>query len=891
MSNNAGLGGFLLVGNTGKQATISQATIPRDRDDNIAGYSSIYYSRELKGEPRLENLFLVRMLGRTTYIEMLKDIVKNQIAATDFNVQPIDEVEEPDNRLLQLAEEATDFFDGNFNSDGMSWDELIKVLLDDILDFDSGILELVPDNQGIVEQLIPRDGATFTVNRKENGLLPAPGTAEPAYYQFSKQGLGYFISQQHGHGIDVNELMNEYKLMPNMQSKVTEVPFTRDQIVWFSESPRSYSSYGQGRTQKVKRVAEIVLNGDIHRNRFFLENEFHKGFITVAEDVPQDKVKDLNNIFQSTKGNEYQIPIIGGAQADWVSIDPTPDKMQFLESHKWYITSIIMSYGLNDAEAGLHENANLSVSNEMKFNVWRRTTRPILSMIESKINREILPYMRQFHESNGLIKFKFDRENDFLTQMQQEIDKTDLDMGIATYNELRRRRGEKPFGDIGDLPKFVLEPLAQQNPGYVASYINPELTDVPEPMAPTLSLTTDRDNNNNNGLRTYSYKKDNKEQLEQPEQSEHTEDTKLEFPNSYRELLNNAAYYKESLRNERGKYPNLKGIMDNMQKDLEPFFEDVKKRVEDNAKTMFPEKEQDKPIIADTNWIDDIEMDGLSDTIHEYSIQGLEKGVDYHKNKLEKKIDERLTLPTEVKASLGNIDITRTFTYMLLSDRALKNATEITGTVRDSIKILLLNGLKEGASIDTISERIKDRFKDITKNHSELIARTEILSSARHGSQALAESTDIVGGKEWIATNDSRTRPWHAAMDGVIVPKDKQFVVPSGWQGAPHYQPKNYPKSVKVAGDDQPFNCRCDMSPVLKEEMPNTRDLPSYGIELKGLSIRQIEVWQEHNNGEKSFAEFWKNIRENKSVREVTRDFGMSNSTVKEWDKQVLHPK
>jgi len=483
------VGGFVL---TTKQNVVSSISGGKPGQPTGAA-SSVFYNEALKGEPRRENLFLIRILGRTTYIELLKDIIKNQVAATDFKVKLTDDIENPTDSMLQTAQEAEDFFRGNFNPDNISWNDLIKTLLDDILDFDAGIWELVPDSEGYLQWIIPKDGLTLTINTQDTGLLPMEDEEKPAYYQFSTSMFSPIITNYDATGIDMERLDDSVvQILPYSTRAKKVKEFTRDQIVWFSESPVSYSSYGRGRTQKVKKVTEIILNGDIHRNKYFLDNEFPKGYISMPGGT-QPEIEALKNEFQENGGNSYSIPIIGLAndtKAEWVSIDPDPEKMQFLESQKWYIKVAIMAYGANESEAGLHDNANLAVSDEMKYNLWRRTTSPILRMIEQKINSKVLPYMRQYHELDGYLEFEFEKESDFLKKIQQEIEQKELELGTKTINQIRKERGEEDYGEIGELPQFVLNPLAQSKPAYVAQQINSNLTDIPIDM-PQLSYNVD----------------------------------------------------------------------------------------------------------------------------------------------------------------------------------------------------------------------------------------------------------------------------------------------------------------------------------------------------------------------------------------------------------------
>jgi len=245
----------------------------------IGERSSIFYNENLDGIPRRADLFSIRLLGQSTQIEWLKDIIKHQVASTDFKVQPdVPEGEEPDQRQVEAANEIQEFLSGNFNTDNQGFDDLLKIILDDVLDFDSGILELVRDNEGYLDQLITRDGLTFTKNVNDTGLQPQPDGDEPAYYQFSPAAYAQTLYSRDRRGIDVRDIQDELGNMPFTRFVNREsIPFSRDQIVWFQENPVSYEPYGRGRTRKkdrrrnTERRTKQRQNSQRHRRRIRLQ--------------------------------------------------------------------------------------------------------------------------------------------------------------------------------------------------------------------------------------------------------------------------------------------------------------------------------------------------------------------------------------------------------------------------------------------------------------------------------------------------------------------------------------------------------------------------------------------------------------------------------------------
>lgn len=105
--------------------------------------------------------------------------------------------------------------------------------------------------------------------------------------------------------------------------------------------------------------------------------------------------------------------------------------------------------------------------------------------------------------------------------------------------------------------------------------------------------------------------------------------------------------------------------------------------------------------------------------------------------------------------------------------------TRITKTTRDALRSTLETGLKNGESIEKLRKRIEDADAAFGRARAELIARTET-TTVQNGAQresmsryAREESASVT--KEWVATQDKRTRDEHAAMDGETVDVDASF--------------------------------------------------------------------------------------------------------------------
>ena len=116
-----------------------------------------------------------------------------------------------------------------------------------------------------------------------------------------------------------------------------------------------------------------------------------------------------------------------------------------------------------------------------------------------------------------------------------------------------------------------------------------------------------------------------------------------------------------------------------------------------------------------------------------------------------------------------------------------------------------LQGILQGESMDKIAKRIIN-VQDMNKTQAIRSARTIVTGAENKGRQdsyKRVEKDGIIMKREWIATNDSRTRHWHAELDGVEVDIDEPWVNEFGeimFPGDPSADPANT------------YNCRCSMS-------------------------------------------------------------------------------
>ena len=117
----------------------------------------------------------------------------------------------------------------------------------------------------------------------------------------------------------------------------------------------------------------------------------------------------------------------------------------------------------------------------------------------------------------------------------------------------------------------------------------------------------------------------------------------------------------------------------------------------------------------------------------------------------------------------------------------------------------VLHGIIQGESMQKIANRLQN-VTEMNRTSAIRNARTTVTSAENKGrfdSYIQAESDGLILQKEWIATNDKRTRHSHAILDGETIDTDKKF---SNGLMYPA-DPNGIPSEV--------YNCRCAMGTVV----------------------------------------------------------------------------
>lgn len=158
-----------------------------------------------------------------------------------------------------------------------------------------------------------------------------------------------------------------------------------------------------------------------------------------------------------------------------------------------------------------------------------------------------------------------------------------------------------------------------------------------------------------------------------------------------------------------------------------------------------------------------------------------------------------------------NQDDWRAIVNEYLKNNSSDKVKAITDTTKKQIRKELSEGVENEESIEELAKRIDTLFLDqIIPNRSTVIARTEVVSASNLGSRIGAKQSGYDMRKEWLATNDSRTRNPHRRALGQTKDLDKPYIV--------NGQKLMFPGDTSLgATPDNTIQCRCTETYEIKD--------------------------------------------------------------------------
>lgn len=132
--------------------------------------------------------------------------------------------------------------------------------------------------------------------------------------------------------------------------------------------------------------------------------------------------------------------------------------------------------------------------------------------------------------------------------------------------------------------------------------------------------------------------------------------------------------------------------------------------------------------------------------------------------------------------------------------RGIQNRTDLPDAAWDLVGESLQSSYDEGRGIPEAARDLRTHVAGIAPVRARVIARTELVAVANSGSLAVARLSGAAEWKQWLATNDARTRQAHSAAAGQVRRLDDTFSVGG--------EDLDYPGDPSGSAANT-VNCRC----------------------------------------------------------------------------------
>jgi len=396
------------------------------------------------GYPRFTDIPNIRRLAASPYVEMCISTIIDEICAVEWDIVAKDDLD-PDNETTKKhIEEVKNFF-LNPNTNKESLEEIRRKYLRDILEVDSGVINKLFNPKGEMVEIIAVDGATFTKNPDEHGMMTdredlilEDNIAITPKERAVAMGENGWITAE-----DVREKAAYFQYGWITGAKPT--PFGKKELVWFEKNGRTDNVYGRSAVENLANTIQTLIYAIEYNLEYFSDNQIPRGIIGL-ENSNTDEMKAFKDQWrenQRVKDNAgnwrkrfHHIPVTNKTPI-FTRLELTNSEMDILENQKWWAKLVWGCFGVTSTELGFTEDAKGMSNQIVQSNIFKkRTINPILRMEEYKYNREIIS---EFEFDDVEFKFlMFDVEDETKKAALYQLQ---LTAGWKSINEIRTEQG------------------------------------------------------------------------------------------------------------------------------------------------------------------------------------------------------------------------------------------------------------------------------------------------------------------------------------------------------------------------------------------------------------------------------------------------------------------
>ncbi|HUU87359.1 MAG TPA: phage portal protein [Candidatus Glassbacteria bacterium] len=711
------------------------------RDGLPKAYIPNFFYRAPFGYPRYKDLNYFRQLATSIYVDMCTTAIIDEVCSVEWEIVAEDRAGNEIPGKEKDIERIQEFF-YNPNTNKESWETIIRMMLPDLLEINSGIITKVFNIFGEMVEIYSRDGMAFTKNPDPYGTYTSRadlilmknilGEGET-----QTQQMDYPAIQAEMTATDAHEEGAYFQYGFNTGAR--PIPFGRREIVWFEKKVRTDNLYGRSSMEILAKTVQTLIYAVESQLEYFNDNSIPPGVLGLEgmtsadmkafgqQWVQQQKVQDeLGN----WKHTNHKLPMVN-TMPKFERLGFTNQELELIESQKWWSKLVWGAFGITATELGFTEDSSGAANQIVQTSVAKkRIIYPLLRLIEYHVNTEIIP---EFGVEGVRYKYKiFDIDEETkkwgLYRMQTEAD-------LKTINEVRNAEG---LDDVewGDKNAGERSP----NQGTNINVGDPRQQD---------SDKINRDSQNTRDKMSGKPAKGDK-------------------PDDIKKAITTDSPNTLELGEEIG--PEEKKL----KKQITDLLKSNKEKVFD----LLGSQGKDEPLMQIKS-IDDLPV-LIKKIFQIFSFKGIVDEVIGEKfnsgwDKSEKQINKNI--PMNYKA------------LEFLQNHTFENVKGMTEEIANDLKAELSRGIINGESIPKLKDRVSKVF-NVGEVRAEVIAITEVGRAENQGKLLAMKGSGLDMKKQWLSAHDERTSDLCKHLDGQVVGLDEDFHY-KDWSGqAPPSHPR-----------------------------------------------------------------------------------------------------
>jgi len=372
------------------------------RDGLPKAYMPNFFYRAPFGYPRYKDLNYFRQLAASIYVDMCVTAIIDEVCSVEWEIVAEDRAGNEVPGKEKDIERIQEFF-YNPNTNKESWEMIVRMMLPDLLELNSGIMVKIFNMFGEMVEICSRDGMAFTKNPDPYGFYTTRadlilmknilGEGET-----QTQQMEYPAIQAEMDAVDAQEEGAYFQYGFNTGAR--PIPFGRREIVWFEKKVRTDNLYGRSSMEILAKTVQTLIYAVESQLEYFNDNSIPPGVLGLegmtSDDlkafgqqwVQQQKVQDdLGN----WKRANHKLPMVN-KMPKFERLGFTNQELELIESQKWWSKLVWGAFGITATELGFTEDAKGAANQIVQTSVAKkRIIYPLLRLIEYHVNTEIIP--------------------------------------------------------------------------------------------------------------------------------------------------------------------------------------------------------------------------------------------------------------------------------------------------------------------------------------------------------------------------------------------------------------------------------------------------------------------------------------------------------------------